>query len=292
MRTPPPGLPIVDFELRSLLHKCEQAAKILHDAGLSVYGAPNSAWHLLEVLGDMVAQSVNAQDAELIYEATQEAWKSLPAKSRVPNPQALKLVGRQRGLIVAVPPSVATGPPILLVDGGDRQIVAAQAERDPNTVTVELPLSSAREIGSLLEAQYPSRVTRASAIQATYECGGVLVAFDPSDPSVEDALGHSIRMVVSLALRYRCSFWRGSIEDGLRRLSLVRYRWLPELAMRLGDQLFPVTGFTDRALLLPSPQGATILVLRLRSRDRGSCSLASPKRWVRRSAVGGQWASL
>ena len=98
-------------------------------------------------------------------------------------------------------------------------------------------LSVSREIAPVLATQFPSRVTRASAIQASYECGGELVAFDPSDPTV-DLPGHSIRHIVTpLALRYRCSFWRGSVEEGLRRLSLVRYRWLPELKMQVGDRI-------------------------------------------------------
>ena len=257
-RTPPPLLPIVAPSVRGLLARCEKAATALKNLGLAEYGTRASAWKFLKVAGDLINQGASATEAERILAAAQDAWQLVNLEFK---PIAgLRLIGRRAGDIVAVSPSTIEGVPFLIADGDDRQMVAATARSDPSTVVIEPPTNRAREVAAFLSTHFPLRVRRASTITAVYESGGIRVAYNPADPLIEDALGDQIRQIVALTLRYRAKFYQGNREETLRRLSRLRFRILPELALRVGDFAEPVPRFAESGVLLRDDAGATIIV--------------------------------
>jgi hypothetical protein len=84
------------------------------------------------------------------------------------------------------------------------------------------------------------------------------VAFDGADSLIEDEL-RGVRDLLLLALRYRCTFYRGGIEEALLRLSTLRIRWLDDLSFRFGERVEHVPMFHERAILFVSENGSTIL---------------------------------
>ena len=147
----------------------------------------------------------------------------------------------------------------LVADGDDRQMVAASARAHPATIVIEPPIARALDIGAYLAKHFPAAVRRASAIEAQYECEGQPVAPDPTDPTVEEALGDQARQVVALTLRYRSSFYRGNPEETLARLASIRIRKLSSLSLRVGEISEPVPRFDERAVLLGGADRPTIL---------------------------------
>ena len=256
-RSTPPRLTVIDWDMRMLLARSEQALHALKRCGLPEYGARESAWRFLSIASGLVQQASDRASAERILAATLESWQIAPLTDSPP--PELKLLVRRGGTITAVDMS-SEGPPVLVADGDDRQTVAAIARIVPETTIFEPPAARARAIADYLSTHFVGRVKRASTIQAEYVSSGEAVSFDPSDPLLEEEVGTSVREAVVLVHRYRCSFYHGSLEEVLQRLSGLRVRWLNVLSVRLGGVLEPVPIFDRRAVLLRMPVGQTLLV--------------------------------
>ena len=255
---PPPGLPIIDYEVQNALSRCEEASGQLRGYGLNEYGAPAHAWRFLKVAGELAAADVSPLDGERLLTAAREAWQQ--ADLQKDPPEGLRIIGRRPGAIVAVALDGVEGPSLLVADGDDRQLVSASVRSTPEIVVVEPPAARASEIGSYLATHFPARVRRASELGAVYVSEGRQVVFDSAAPLVEEVLGDALRQIVTLCLRYRNNFYRGSVEVVLERLAAVRLRWLPELSLLMGDTIEPFPRFSERAVLLTSSEGPTLLV--------------------------------
>jgi hypothetical protein len=125
----PPGLEVVDHAVVSALMRHTKALDVLRTAGLSVFGEAAHAWRFLQAAAEIVHREPPLSDAERILTAATQAWlqASLPLA-----PVTLRLVGRQHGVVVATGLSVS-GPPILVADGDDRQMVAANVRALPSS---------------------------------------------------------------------------------------------------------------------------------------------------------------
>ena len=255
---PPPGLPIIDYEVQNTLSRCEEASGQLGGYGLSEYGNPAHAWRFLKAAGEIVAADMSPLDGEPLFASAREAWQH--ADLQEDPPQGLRIIGRKPGAIVAVPLDGVEGPSLLVADGDDRQLVSASVRSNPEIVVVEPPAARASEIGSYLAAHFPARVRRASELGAVYLSEGRQVLFDSGAPLLEEVLGDAIRQIVTLCLRYRNNFYRGSVEAVLERLAAVRLRWLPELSLLMDGIIEPFPRFSERAVLLTSSEGPTLLV--------------------------------
>jgi hypothetical protein len=253
---PPPCISIVDLDFRSLLARCEKALYALEIEGLQQYGNSTSAWPFLVAAGNAVASGVEPRTAERILAATLETWPH--AWLRTDPPANFRLIGRRGGSIVAISSADATRSRILVADGDNRQIVAAIARAAPDIIIVEPPLSTADQFVIFLVRHFPN-IERASRIEARYECDGATITFNAADKLIEEEL-QGIRDLLVLALRYRCTFCRGKVEEALHRLSTLRLRWLERLSFRFGDTVEQVPMFDDRAVALRSPEGSTVLV--------------------------------
>lgn len=256
-RTPPPLLPIAALDFRQDLGRHPGAADALRTAGLAEFGTRAAAWRFLSAAGHLVTSTTISADAERLMAAVQDAW--LLADLELEPPIALRLLGRRGGRIVSADPRAAAAGPFLVADGDDRQMVAATTRADPATIVIEPPTARAREIGAYLAKHFPGAVRRASAIEAQYESDGRLVAPDPTDRTIEEALGDQVRQIVALTLRYRSSFYRGNTEETLARLSNIRVRKIASLSLRVGEITEPVPRFDERAVLIGGTVQPTIL---------------------------------
>jgi hypothetical protein len=255
--TPPPRLPIVDYDVEEVLLRCEDASKLLRRYGLSEYGHPDHAWRFLKAAGDIVATGVDPVDGDRILTTAREAWQD--ASLQEDPPSGIRIIGRALGgVVAAVALEDGQSPPLLVADGDDRQLVRASTRSKPDTVVFEPPSARALEIGQYLAARFPGRVGRASQILAVYESEGREVAFDPQVPFLQDVLGVAIREVLTLSLRYRDSFYQGRLDTELQLLATVRLRWLPELSIRIGGVSEPFPRFAERAVLLNSKEGSVV----------------------------------
>ncbi|QOZ06634.1 hypothetical protein XH96_03205 [Bradyrhizobium sp. CCBAU 51765] len=254
--TPPPCISIVDWDFRSLLTRCESALATLQIEGLQQYGSSSSAWPFLVAAGNAVASGVDPQTAERILAAAQETWPHVWL--RADPPENFKLIGRRGASIVAISSADAAKCRILVADGDDRQIVAAMTRAVPEIITVEPPFGIANEFVRYLGRHFP-HIERASRIVAHYESDGAKIIFDPDDRLLEEEI-QGVRDFLILALRYRCSFYRGGFEEALQRLSTLRIRLLNNLSFRFGDHLEVVQMFDERAVVLRSSETSTILV--------------------------------
>jgi hypothetical protein len=256
-RSTPPHLKVIEWDIRMLLARCENALAMLKERGLPEYGAKASALRFLSIASGLLDAATDHPTAERILSATLENWQLAPLDSAPP--QSFKLIARRGGSIVSLDMS-GESPMLLVADGDDRQTIAAIARMAPDRPVFEPPASRARAIADYLAQHFPARIERASSIQADYVYGGVPLDFDPLDPLVEDALGPVVRETLVLAHRYRCRFYQGPIDEVLQRLSTLRIRWLDTIAVRLGDVTEPVPMFAQRAVLLRKPAGQTLLV--------------------------------
>jgi hypothetical protein len=253
---PPPCISIVDWDFRSLLMRCDNAGFTLAVEGLHEYGSAPSAWAFLVAAGNTVGSGVEPRASERIFAAAQETW--LQASLRVALPANFRLLGRRNGSIVAISPAEVARTRVLVADGDNRQIIAAIARTVPGVIIVEAPHGMVKEFANFLERHFPS-IERTSNIEAHYESDGATLTFDATDHLIEDELP-GIKDLLVLALRYRCSFYRGGVEETLQRLSTLRLRWLNNLSFRFGDQLEQVEMFHERAVVLRTPVGSTLLV--------------------------------
>ena len=256
-RSTPPRLTVVDWDMRMLLARADQALAALKVRGMPEYGSKDSAWRFLTIASALVEQASDHAVAERILSAALENWQLAPLNQAPP--PGLKLLARRGGTINAVDLG-SEGPSILVADGDERQTVAAIGRIIPETVIFEPPAARARLIADYLATHFGERIQRASTIQAEYVSGGEVVAFDPSDPLLEDEAGASVREALVLAHRYRCSFYHGPIEEVLQRLSSLRVRWLDALSVRLGGVSELVPMFDRRAVLLRASAGQVLLV--------------------------------
>lgn len=256
-RSTPPLLRVIDWDIRMLLAQCDNALSMLKQRGLPEYGAKASAWRFLSIASGLLDAANDHPTAERILSASLENWQMAPLDSAPPG--SFKLVARRGGLIISLDMNVA-GPMLLVADGDDRQTIAAIARMAPDRPVFEPPASRARAIADYLAQHFPTRIERASSIQAEYVHDGVMLDFDPLDPLVEDVLGPVVREALVLAHRYRCRFYQGPIDEVLQRLSTLRIRWLDTVAVRLGEVVEPVSMFAQRPVLLRKPAGQTLLV--------------------------------
>lgn len=256
-RSTPPCLTVVDWDLRMLLARTEQALATLKRCGMPEYGSKESAWRFLAIASELVEQTGAHASGERILSAALENWQIAPLN--VAPPAALKVLARRGGAIAAVDLSVE-GSSLVIADGDDRQTIAAIARIVPETIIFEPPATRARAIADYLTAHFSGKFQRASSIKAVYVSDGDVVAFKPTDPLLEDEAGPSVREALVLAHRYRCSFYHGPLEEVLQRLAAVRVRWLDELSVRFGGVSEPVPMFDRRAVLLREPTGQVLLV--------------------------------
>ena len=256
-RSTPPRLTVIDWDMRMLLARSEQALEALKRSGMPEYRSKGSAWRFLTVANGLVEQAADHASAERILAAALENWQLVPLA--LAPPAGLRLLARQGGAITSVNLD-GEGAPVLVADGDERQTVAAIARIVPETIIFEPPASRASAIAEYLATHFGERIQRASTIQAEYMSGGEVIAFEPGDPLLEDEAGPSVREALVLAHRYRCSFYHGSLEEVLQRLSTLRVRWLDSLSVRLGGVSEPVPMFERRAVLLRAPAGQTLLI--------------------------------
>lgn len=256
-RSMPPNLKVIEWDLRMLLARCETALATLNRHGLPEYGSKSSAWRFLSIASDLLNAAPDHPTAEQILAAVLEHWQLAPLDATPP--LQFKLIARRGGSIISLDMS-GEGPMLLVADGDDRQTIAAFARIAPDRALFEPPASRARMIAEYLAQHFPTRIQRASSIQADYVHAGTPIDFDPLDPLVEDELGPVVRDVLVLAHRYRCRFYQGPIDEVLQRLSTLRIRWLDAISLRLGDDAEPVPMFSHRAVLLRKPAGQTLLV--------------------------------
>ncbi len=271
-RTPPPLLPLAALEFRQALARNPSAADALRVAGLAEFGTRQCAWRLLTAAGRLVDAETSGADAERMVTAVQDAWHKADLE-QVP-PADLKVLGRRGGRIVAVDPRDAETR-IIVADGDDRQMVAATARAEATTAIVEPPTARAREVGAYLAKHFAHSVRQASRIEASYESDGIPVVPRAEDPTIDEAFGDVIRQIVALSLRYRSTFYRGSLEETLGRLASVRVRVLDGLSLRVGELAEPVPRFEKRAVLIGGTQAPTIVhSTALASTDRMLVGLA------------------
>lgn len=272
-KSPPPLLPLASLEFRQELARCPGAAEVLRQAGLAEFGAKRDAWRFLVAAGALITPGIHPADAERIMSAVQDAW--LAADLDGNPPAGLRLVGRAGGQILSADPRDGNNVKFLIADGDDRQLLAASARADPATIVIDPPTARAREIAVYLAKHFPAAVKRASSIEASYESTGEPVDPNGSDPTIEEVFGDPVRQVIALALRYRCNFYRGNIEETLARLAAVRVRRLPALSLRVGDIVEPVPRFHERAILIGGSANPTVLYSEaLASSDRLLVGLA------------------
>ena len=115
----------------------------------------------------------------------------------------------------------------------------------------------ADQFAGFLGRHFPN-IERASLIEAHYESDGATVAFNAADKLIEEELP-GVRDLLVLALRYRCTFFRGA-EEAVHRLSRLRIRWLKNLSFKFEDHLEEVPMFAERAVAFRAEEGSTILV--------------------------------
>lgn len=266
-RSTPPRLTVIDWDIRVLLARTEQALATLKGSGMPEYGSKESAWRFLTIASVLVEQASDHSSVERILGAALENWQLVPLNETPP--AGLKLLARRGGAITAVDLS-SEGPSVLIADGDDRQTVAAIARIVPETIIFEPPSTRARAIADFLANHFGGRVKRGSTIQAEYVNGDDIVAFEASDPLLEDEAGPSVREALVMAHRYRCSFYHGPIDEVLQRLATLRVRWLDALSVRLGGLSEPVPMFDRRAVLLRGPAGQVLLI---HERLKGSADL-------------------
>ena len=257
LRSAPPRLRVIDWEVRMLLGRTDRALAKLKSLGMPEYGSEESAWQFLTIACALVEQADEHAIAERIFSAALENWRIAPFKQAPPD--HLRLLARCGGVVTVVDLS-GEGPPVLVAEGDERQTVATIARIVPDTIIFEPPVVRARAIAEYLATHFYQRIRRASTIQAEYLTGEDVVAFDPSDPLLEEEVGTSVREALVLAHRYRCSFYHGPLEEVLQRLSTLRVKWLDSLSVRLGDVSEPVPMFERRSVLLRAPQGQVLLV--------------------------------
>jgi hypothetical protein len=142
-------------------------------AGLGTYGAATQAWRFLDAAAQIVTAGLTPPEGERMLSAARDAWLQADLASA---PAALRLIGRQRGSVAATALAEA-GPPVLVADGDDRQMVAATVRATPDTVVFEPPRAKASEIGAFLRQRFPTRITRVAGLAVTYESGGAAIAF-------------------------------------------------------------------------------------------------------------------
>ena len=195
--------------------------------------------------------------AEKILSATLENWQH--ASLTDPPPGGLKLLARRGGAVIVADLS-SEGSSVLVADSDERQTVAAIARIVPETIVFEPPAARARAIADYLASHFGKHIQRASTIQAEYVNGSNVIAFEASDPLLEDEAGPSLREALVLAHRYRCNFYHGPLDDVLQRLATLRVKWLDALSVRLGGVSEPVPMFDRRAVLLREPAGQVLLV--------------------------------
>lgn len=256
-RSTPPRLTVIDWDMRMLLARAEQALATLKRCGMPEYGSKESAWRFLSIASALIEQAGDHASAERILGAALENWQLAPL-NEVP-PAGLKLLARRGGAIIAVDLS-GEGLLVLVADGDERQTVRAIARIVPETIIFEPPATRSRAVADYLANHFGGRIQRASTIQAEYVSNGDVVTFEIMDPLLEDEVGPSVREALVLAHRYRCSFYHGPLEDVLQRLATLRVRWLDALSVRLGEVCEPVPMFDRWAVLLRGPAGQVMLV--------------------------------
>jgi hypothetical protein len=266
-RSTPPGLPVIDWDVRLLLGRCEQATKLLRKHGMPDFGFRATAWRFLTVAATLVDEAGDHASKERLLAAALDNWQNAPLD--IAPPSDFRLIARQSGRVVSVDISDSE-PPILIVDGENRQAASAVARAFPETLIFEPPSGKAPAIANYFDTHFPDRMKRASQLRTEYEVDGTALVFDPGDELAEDALGPVVREALILALRYKCSFYHAPAEDVLHRLSSLRLKWLPTLTARLGELSETVPLFASRAALLRTSEGQTLLVA---ESLRGSSSL-------------------
>ncbi|MCP4028020.1 MAG: hypothetical protein GY736_17170, partial [Sphingomonas sp.] len=213
-RTPPPGLPTVDYEFRTLMLRHETADTELRGLGMPSYGAVGSAARFLVVAGAAISEGLDGATAERWLSAAQEAWSRVDLIA-APSTE-LRVLCRADGAIVAVDPREATGPLIIIADGDDRQLLAAKMRTQQAFAIFEPPPTRLADVAGHLHQHFPFRMLRASSLRATYVAGDLPVTFDPSDPLIEVELGDRLREIVALTVRYNNAFFRTDVEEVLQ----------------------------------------------------------------------------
>lgn len=256
-RSSPPGLPVVDWDIRLLLGQCDRATELLHDHGMPDYGHRESAWRFLALAPTLIDDTPDHASKERLLAAALDNWQIAPLNAAPP--AGFRLIARQSGRVVSVDLGQSE-PPIQIADGENRQAASAVARAFPETLIFEPPAAKAPAIATFFDTYFPGRIKRASQLRTEYEVDGTVLVFEASDELAEDALGPVVRETLILALRYKCSFFRGSVDDVLHRLASLRLKWLSTVTARLGELSETVPLFSSRAALFRSNEGQTLLV--------------------------------
>ncbi|MDQ2763630.1 MAG: hypothetical protein M3Y22_09165, partial [Pseudomonadota bacterium] len=251
---PPPGLRLLDPELRQLIASSLNVRAPLVSAGLKEYGRAASAWDFLRVAPSLL-DVATPQQAEQVSSAAREAWGMATLSTVLP--ADLSLIGRRSGRIIARP--IAGVGRILVLDTDDRQMLNAVSQSDPDVLLFEPPLVRASTIADLLALRSPGRFERSSILHAAYDIHGVPFSPDASDPFIEQAISSDLRSLIVLTLRYRAASFEGNPADVLDRLARLRLRWVDAISIRLAEVVQPLPGFAHKAVLAQGEAFDTVL---------------------------------